>query len=136
MIALNLRHLRILRETYAQGRCWMHRTFNDEVADLVELGLACPAESGSSEYNALVPAPWTDPEWGQPYMDGVAYYTLSGPVRMHRKRQAVRFYLPTGEQVGPEQSNVGPAIAYATHAGWTNPNGMRQYRERVPWMLM
>ena len=39
-------------------------------------------------------------------------------VTMYRKHQAVRFYTDAGEQVGPEQSNVCGAIAYAMCHKW------------------
>jgi hypothetical protein len=47
---------------------------------------------------------------------------------MHRKRQAVRFYDAKGEQVGPEQTNVAPAVASAIDAGWHSP-GMPRWME-------
>lgn len=44
---------------------------------------------------------------------------------MWRKGQRVRFYTNSGEQIGPQQSNVGPAVAYALASGWSDvlPNG-------------
>lgn len=56
--------------------------------------------------------------WGALY--GASYFiTDTGErVRMYRKRQAVRFYTDAGDQVGPEQPNVGPAIVWLDHVGW------------------
>jgi hypothetical protein len=41
-------------------------------------------------------------------------------VSMQRgKRNRVRFFdVETGEQVGPEQSNVYPAMVFASYSGW------------------
>jgi len=39
-------------------------------------------------------------------------------VTMYRKRQKVRFFTEAGRQIGPEQANVGPGIAYAMVHGW------------------
>jgi hypothetical protein len=50
-----------------------------------------------------------------------SYTTPDGPVWMYRKGQRVRFYNAQGEQVGPEQSNVAPAAAYAMDQGWESP---------------
>ncbi len=41
-----------------------------------------------------------------------------GRITMWRKGQRVRFYTPNGRQVGPEQANVAPAVAYAMAKGW------------------
>lgn len=50
---------------------------------------------------------------------GPAYMTHRGPVWMHRNgRNKVRFYDILGVQVGPEQSNVAPAVAYAHAHRW------------------
>lgn len=49
------------------------------------------------------------------------YLTPTGPVWIWRKGQRCRFYTADGEQVGPEQKNLGPAVAYAHHMGWTHP---------------
>lgn len=59
------------------------------------------------------------PGWGAPY-GGVnpAYLTPDGPVWLFRKGQKTRFYDDLGRQVGPEQANVAPAVAYALHKGW------------------
>jgi hypothetical protein len=61
--------------------------------------------------------------WGKPY-GSVAYQTSKGEVRLRRRRQACRWYTPDGRQVGPEQPNVAPALAYAHSQGWTeiHPN--------------
>jgi hypothetical protein len=62
------------------------------------------------------------PEWGKPCGGGsVSYDTPDGPVWMYRKGVRVRFYNADGNQVGPEQSNVAPAAAYAISQGWRNP---------------
>lgn len=56
--------------------------------------------------------------WGEPY--GEPWTTDTGAVAtMRRKGQRVRWYGADGEQIGPEQSNVGPACAYALAHGWT-----------------
>ena len=60
-----------------------------------------------------------DVNWGQQYGgSGPSFQTPNGPVWMFRKGQAVRFYDQSGQQVGPEQSNVAPATAYALSEGW------------------
>lgn len=64
-------------------------------------------------------------DWGEMYGGEIAYHDLDGkPVQMRRKGQRVRFFV-NGEQIGPEQSNVGPAVAYAHSQGWTSPS--------LPW---
>jgi len=52
-------------------------------------------------------------EWGR-------YRSSEGRVvSMRRKGQRVRFFdVETGEQVGPEQSNVVPAVCAAAAAKW------------------
>lgn len=63
---------------------------------------------------------WSRKGW-RVYGDiGQPHYTRKGcPVVMFRKRQRVRWVsLRTGCQVGPEQSNVVPAICFAMHYGW------------------
>lgn len=66
-----------------------------------------------------------DPNFGKPYGGGVPYVTVDGAeIFMYRKGRAVRFFDSEGSQVGPEQSNVAPAIAYANSRGW------RESRER------
>lgn len=61
-----------------------------------------------------------EPNWGEVYAGpGPAYMTHRGPVWMHRgKRNRVRFYDILGVQVGPEQANVAPAVAYAHAHRW------------------
>lgn len=50
-----------------------------------------------------------------------AYITPHGAVWIFRKGQTCRFYNEQGEQVGPEQSNVAPAVAYAlSQPGWVS----------------
>ncbi|KKM92024.1 hypothetical protein LCGC14_1222580 [marine sediment metagenome] len=56
-------------------------------------------------------------KWGKPY--GMPFCTRHGRVRrMFRKGQRVRFYDGQGRQIGPEQRNVAPAVAYALSKGW------------------
>lgn len=51
-----------------------------------------------------------------------AYITDTGvAVWMWRKGCKVRFLTADGVQVGPEQSNVGPAMCAAAAAGWVDP---------------
>ena len=52
--------------------------------------------------------------WGRYITDG------GETVTMFRVRQACRFYTDDGRQVGPEQRNVAPAIAYTMAHGWTD----------------
>lgn len=60
-----------------------------------------------------------EPSWGKPYGGSDPFVTPRGARRwMYRKGQRVRFYDVKGRQVGPEQSNVAPAIAFALHYGW------------------
>jgi hypothetical protein len=73
---------------------------------------------------APVPAPADlSATWGAPYGAGPAYVTPGGPVWMRRKGQRVRFVDESGAQVGPEQANVAPAVAYALSAGWAPADG-------------
>jgi hypothetical protein len=59
--------------------------------------------------------------WGKLYGATPCYLTTDGrQVWMHRKGQAVRFYDADGWQVGPEQTNVAPAVAFAIAADWRN----------------
>lgn len=51
-----------------------------------------------------------------------AYITPEGQVWMWRKGQRVRFFTANGYQVGPEQSNVAPAVCAAIAAGWIDIN--------------
>ncbi len=63
--------------------------------------------------------PPVDPGFGKPYAAGVRYLTEDErPVSMWRRGQKVRFYDDDGNQVGPEQSNVAPALAYTYSKGW------------------
>lgn len=64
-----------------------------------------------------------DPGFGSIYGGSApAYVTTDGvEVWMWRKGQKVRFYTADGTQVGPEQPNVAPAVAYALSNGWTDP---------------
>ena len=60
--------------------------------------------------------------WGRPYacdIDRPSYDVPEvGHVWMFRKGQRVRFFDRHGDQVGPEQSNVAPAIAYSMRERW------------------
>lgn len=60
--------------------------------------------------------------WGVPYGGpGPHYRTQSGlELTMRRKNQKTRFFDAKGKQIGPEQSNVAPAVAYAMHQRWTD----------------
>lgn len=61
----------------------------------------------------LDPSPWGT-VYGLPYdmPDGRRVWMCRG--RYNR----VRFYTAEGEQVGPEQLNVAPAVAFALSRGW------------------
>jgi hypothetical protein len=60
-----------------------------------------------------------DPGFGKSYGGNLPYVTADGAeVFMYRNGQAVRFFDGAGNQVGPEQSNVAPAVAYAQSQGW------------------
>lgn len=65
---------------------------------------------------------WTRPavSWGAPY--GGHHLTRAGnhgePRWMQRRGQRVRWYDGDGAQVGPEQANVAPALAWAASRGW------------------
>ena len=57
--------------------------------------------------------------FGRRYGGDVPYITGDGRrVWMHRKGQRVRWLDEASEQVGPEQANVAPALAYAAAHGW------------------
>lgn len=58
--------------------------------------------------------------WGEPYAKGTGYITDDGRyVEIHRgKHNRTRFYDTDGNQVGPEQLNVAPAVAYAISMNW------------------
>lgn len=71
-----------------------------------------PTEASGSERGAT--------PWGKSWGD---WLTAEGVrVTMRRKGQKVRFFDAAGAQVGPEQSNVAPAIAAAYAAGWVSVN--------------
>jgi len=74
--------------------------------------------SGTTIYTVLdltVP----EPGWGEVYAGpSPAYQTPEGLVWMFRAGQRVRFYDEAGQQVGPEQSNVAPAVAFALSQWW------------------
>lgn len=72
------------------------------------------------EVTVLVLAP-PEPGWGEHYAGTTPdYRTPQGPVWMFRRGQRVRFYAADGTQVGPEQPNVAPAVAYAFSQGWAS----------------
>jgi len=57
--------------------------------------------------------------WGEVYGGSAQFHDSRGRVVwMCRRGQKVRFYRSSGRQVGPEQSNVAPAIAWALKQGW------------------
>lgn len=66
----------------------------------------------NTKANTETSAPWGK-SWGY-------YLTPAGSiVNMQRKGQRVRFFdCATGDQVGPEQRNVAPAVAAALSVGW------------------
>lgn len=58
-----------------------------------------------------------------------SYITTEGtPVWMWRKGQRVRFLAADGTQIGPEHSNIAPAMCSAAAAGWIDPDR--------PWLSM
>jgi hypothetical protein len=58
-------------------------------------------------------------DWMTPGRTFGSYRTQQGElVTMYRWRQHVRFYTDGGRQIGPEQSNVVPGVAYAMAQGW------------------
>jgi hypothetical protein len=67
------------------------------------------------------------PNWGRPYgCDPQPAYLAQDdnfswlPVWMYRRGQRVRFFDRSANQVGPEQRNVAPAVAYAHWCGWVS----------------
>ena len=65
----------------------------------------------------------TDAQWRSKASSWGQYVTEDGTlVTMMRKGQRVRFYDAEGEQHGPEQANVCPAVIYAAWRGWINPS--------------
>lgn len=61
-------------------------------------------------------------KFGKPYGEGPHYITPDGvAVTMYRSGQRVRFFDEEGNQVGPELSNVVPAIVYAGWHRWLDP---------------
>lgn len=71
-------------------------------------------EMTDGQGNVIIP----EPGWGAPYNTAPAYATPDGYVWMFRRGQRVRFYDEGAQQVGPEQANVAPAVAYAQNQGW------------------
>ena len=61
-------------------------------------------------------------DFGRAYGGSPAYITGDGvAVTMYRNgRNKVRFYTTDGQQIGPEQSNVAPAVAFAIAQGWVD----------------
>ncbi|MGH4009599.1 MAG: hypothetical protein ACRDTH_15850, partial [Pseudonocardiaceae bacterium] len=76
--------------------------------------------------------PLPEPGWGDPYVKTPAYQTPDGPVWLFRKGTRARFYDRTGRQVGPEQANVGPAVAYAHSQGWVTEWGKAPAKAKLP----
>jgi hypothetical protein len=73
---------------------------------------------------ARAKTPKVDKPFGQFYAcssEQPSHMTPDGPLWMRRKGQRVRFFDETGEQVGPEQRNVAPALCYAAWQGWIDP---------------
>lgn len=67
--------------------------------------------------NTVTRASGSPVSWGQVY--GLPVTTGDGrKLELRRKGQRCRFY-DRSEQVGPEQRNVAPALAYAMAQGWT-----------------
>ena len=76
------------------------------------------AEGRKPEGNDLTTSS-VNPGFGSRYGGAEHYLTDEGvTVTMWRKGQRVRFYDDEGNQVGPEQSNVAPAVAYIHANGW------------------
>ncbi len=67
--------------------------------------------------------------WGKPY--GAGFQTPYGRVWMMRKGVRVRFFDEEGNQVGPEHSNVAPAVAYAMSKGWRDAPESEMRRNRT-----
>jgi len=65
-------------------------------------------------------------QFGEFYGDKTAmnasFITPDGPVWMWRRGCRVRYFNTEGVQVGPEHSNVYPAMLAAFAAGWQDPN--------------
>ena len=83
------------------------------------VGVPEPAPQPAPE-PAPTPTEPTAPDvgWGSVFGgDEPSYQTPDGPVWMFRRGQRVRFYDQDGGQVGPEQANVAPAVAYAQSQG-------------------
>lgn len=56
--------------------------------------------------------------WGRPYGDDPAVNSHGRKIYMFRKGQKVRWYDSYGDQVGPEQANVAPALAWSYSKGY------------------
>ena len=65
--------------------------------------------------------------WGESW--GFLVTPRGRRVEMQRKGQRVRFFDDRGRQVGPEQSNVAPALAYARSLGWGDVDRHRSNRD-------
>lgn len=75
------------------------------------------------------------PGWGEPY-GGAAYETRRGvEVRLYRKGQRCRWIAKDGRQVGPEQSNVAPALAYAMVNGWRDITHLAMKGREAKWEI-
>lgn len=60
-----------------------------------------------------------NPGWGSTFISGPIYQTPDGLVWLFRRGHRARFYDKDGMQVGPELTNVAPALAYARSQGWS-----------------
>lgn len=98
-----------------EGLRWVRR-----VGDRVRYYDMDGAQVGDEQDSPEAIAP--DVNWGSPYPQSVSYNTPDGPVWMRRRGQRVRYYNAAGDQVGPEHSNVAPAVGYAQQQGWLNPH--------------
>lgn len=101
-----------MRQIFGQPRFWVRRGYLAVRVSEAEASYADRQEARTEPQTAA-----EGPNWGEPYTDE-PYRTEVGLVWMWRKGQRVRFYTEQGVQVGPEQANVAPAVAYAVSQGW------------------
>jgi hypothetical protein len=113
-----------------------------EYEDCDECGRGVRAHSAvwvagvGSWFARCAPTNRIEPSWGKPYGGDAPYITPRGARRwMYRKGQRVRFYDRRGRQVGPEHSNVAPAICYAMHYRWSDSAKFGGLTERDKEML-
>ena len=94
----------------------------DEMASAAESIVPAIHSTGTHYAGRAIRRAWVPPQvdWGEPY--GGHHLTRSGnhgePRWMRRRGQRVRWYDGDGAQVGPEQANVAPALAWAASQGW------------------